>query len=242
MENKTLNKSDLKIIPALIIALGIAMSGYFISNGIKFFRNFERSVEVKGLSEKNVKSDLASWNISFNLSGDNLKDMYKQVNTQQQTITDFLVKNGFNKADIQLGTITVNDNWANQYGSPNAKLSHYQITNNVNVSTTNVDLLENVSQHAGELVDSGVIISNNNISYFYNDLNSIKAQMLDEATKNAKVAAKTFAQNSQSQLGKIQSASQGVFTISSPDGSITGDTTSINKKVRVVTSVKFFLN
>ncbi len=234
--------SGSRVIGAIILALGIATSGHYIGSGIKFFRNFDRSVEVKGLAEQNVKSDLATWSINFSVSGDDLKALYQQVSLNQKTVSQFLATNGFAAKDIQLGTISVNDNWANQYGNTNAKLPHYQISNSVSVTTSNVDLVAKVSQNAGELVNQGVIVTNNSISYFYNNLNSIKAQMLDSATQNAKSAAETFAKNTQSQVGKIKSASQGVFTISSPDGSNVGDTSNINKKVRVVTSIQFFLN
>lgn len=234
--------SGSRVIGAIILALGIATSGHYIGSGIKFFRNFDRSVEVKGLAEQNVKSDLATWSINFSVSGDDLKALYQQVSLNQKTVSQFLATNGFAVKDIQLGTISVNDNWANQYGNTNAKLPHYQISNSVSVTTSNVDLVAKVSQNAGELVNQGVIVTNNSISYFYNNLNIIKAQMLDSATQNAKSAAETFAKNTQSQVGKIKSASQGVFTISSPDGSNVGDTSNINKKVRVVTSIQFFLN
>ena len=77
-----------------------------------------------------------------------------------------MATNGFAVKDIQLGTISVNDNWANQYGNSNAKLPHYQISNSVSVTTSNVDLVAKVSQNAGELVNQGVIVTNNSISYF----------------------------------------------------------------------------
>jgi hypothetical protein len=222
-------KQSGRIIPALILAIGVACGGYYIGNGIKYFRNFDRAVDVKGLAEQQVKSDLATWNISFSVSGDNLKDLYQQSSQNQKTVNQFLVTNGFESQAIQLGTISVNDNWANQYGNNNDKLPHYQINNSVSATTANVDLVAKVSQNAGELVNQGVIVTNNSISYFYNNLNSIKAQMLDSATQNAKLAAETFAKNTNSQVGKIKSASQGVFTISSPDGSNVGDTSNISE-------------
>jgi len=232
----------IKVIASIILSIGIAIAGLFIGNGIKFFRNFDRSVEVKGLAEQMVKSDLATWSINFSVSGDNLAGLNKTISQNQKLVNDFLVNNGFSVKDIQLGTISVNDNWANQYGNNNEKLPHYQISNSVSVTTANVDLVAKVSQNAGELVNQGVLVTNNNISYFYNNLNSIKGQMLDQATRNAKVAAETFAKNTGSRVGNIKSASQGVFTIASPDGAIINDTQSINKKVRVVTSIQFFIN
>ena len=231
-----------KIIPALIIAIGIASSGYYIGSGIKYFRNFDRSVEVKGLAEQQVKSDLATWSINFNVSGANLNELYQQSSQNQKLVNQFFLDNHFESKDIQLGTISVNDNWANQYGNANDKLPHYQINNSVSVTTNDVDLVAKATQTSSILVNQGVIVNNNSVSYYFNNLNSVKGKMLDTATQNARAVADTFAKNTNSQVGKIKTANQGLFTISAPDGSNVGDTSSFYKKVRVVTSIQFFLN
>ncbi len=44
-------------------------------------------------------------------------------------------------------------------------------------------------------------------------LNDIKPQMLEEATRNATAAAQEFAKSSNSKVGKIRRAQQGVFSI-----------------------------
>ena len=64
----------------------------------------------------------------------------------------------------------------------------------------------------------------------------IKPEMIEEATRNAREAAEKFAKDSQSELGKIQSATQGLFSIEDRD-----QYTPYIKKVRVVTSVNYFL-
>jgi hypothetical protein len=52
--------------------------------------------------------------------------------------------------------------------------------------------------------------------------------------------AGSFARNSQSKLGTIRSASQGLFTISDVNGQNSGNS-SVLKKVRMVTSVEYYL-
>ena len=234
----------MKLFSALLLAIGIAASGFFIKSGIQSFRNFDRAVEVKGLAEQTVKSNLASWNIYFNVTGNNLKDLYKEVNLNQQQITVFLNSNGFESKDIQLGSINVTDNFANVYDSnrDNSKVPHYQLSGSVTLTTSKVDQVAKSSQAAGELINQGIIVTSNSINYIYTDLNSIKAKMLNEATQNARLSAQAFATNTQSKVGKIKTATQGVFTIASTDGTMINDTQSIDKKVRVVTSIQFFLD
>ena len=67
-------------------------------------------------------------------------------------------------------------------------------------------------------------------------MNSIKPQMIEEATKNARAAAEKFAKDSESKLGKIKTANQGLFTIENVD-----EYTPNVKHVRVVTNVTYFL-
>ena len=67
-------------------------------------------------------------------------------------------------------------------------------------------------------------------------LNEIKPEMIAEATENAREAAKKFADDSDSKIGKIKSARQGQFTIEDRDSY-----TPYIKEVRVVTSLTYFL-
>ena len=66
--------------------------------------------------------------------------------------------------------------------------------------------------------------------------NSIKPEMIAEATKNAREAANKFAEDSESKLGKIKSAYQGQFSIEDRD-----NYTPYIKTVRVVTTLTYFL-
>lgn len=223
-----------------MLALGIAISGWFIANSVKYFRNFDRYVEVKGSAEQIVKSDRASWQIGLTVAGDNLKDIYNSINNQQQIVTQFLVANGFNGVDIEKQPVSIVDNYANAYSSNNTKLAKYTANTGINVATNDVDKVTHAVQLTSQLIESGVVLNSNNVTYSYIGLNTIKAKMLDDALANAKVSAEQFAKNSNSDLGKIKLASQGLFTITAPDQNM-GDANSINKKVRVVTTVQFFL-
>jgi len=71
-------------------------------------------------------------------------------------------------------------------------------------------------------------------------MNEIKPEMLKAATKNARIAANEFAENAGVKVGGIRSARQGSFVIRDV-GQSYGETGKIEKDVRVVTSVTFFL-
>ncbi len=228
------------ILSPIILALGILGAGVSVSNAISNFRDFDRYVEVKGLEEKIVKSNLATWQLSFTTSGEDLKQLYTNVSRAQDTIIKFLMKQGFKTEEILKQQITITDNKNQSYNQNNTQ-PHYTANAGIVLVSDKVDLVNEATQKTDELVQSEIILNNSFARYSYTNLNSIKVDMLNKATENARNAALSFAKNSHSQLGKIKNANQGQFSIGAADGSDSFDASSIMKKVRVVTSVQFFL-
>jgi len=66
--------------------------------------------------------------------------------------------------------------------------------------------------------------------------------MIAEATKNARAAADQFASDSDTAVGGIRQATQGLFSITGRDGDEGSGTGTPNQKVRVVTTVEFYLD
>ena len=67
-------------------------------------------------------------------------------------------------------------------------------------------------------------------------MNEIKPEMIALATQNARLAAEQFARDSGSKVGKIKSASQGLFSIDNAAAGLEE-----KKNVRVVTTVVYSL-
>lgn len=107
----------------------------------------------------------------------------------------------------------------------------------VSVATTDVDTVLKAMVNQSELIQKGVLFTQNYRTQFsFNGLNSIKPEMVEEATKNARSTAQKFAEDSDSELGKIRRASQGQFSIYDRDSN-----TPYIKRVRVVTTVEYYL-
>lgn len=225
------------IFPALLLAIGIALSGFFVAHSLYARQMFYRYVSVKGLAEKIVKADQADWQISFSYADDVLNNVYQKTAASQAKIKEFLHNKGFSDSEIEIKPVEITDNQSIGY-SQNAR--RYNGNESIIVQSNNVDLVKSAIQNIGDLVKTGVIINNTSAQYRFTNLNAIKIDMLTQATDNAKQAAEIFARISHSNLGSIKSASQGLFTIQSARGNIY-DESSIMKKVRVVTTVEYFL-
>ncbi len=227
------------LVASVVLSLGLIISGYFIGNGIIKFKYNERTVAVKGLAERDVKSDKAIWNLRYTNNSDNLADLYASILSSQDKIKKFMLSKGFTLDELELPPAVVTDNQSNAYASTNAQSKRYIADSGVIVTTNKIDKIKQAAQQTLELIEVGLVVSSSYITYEYTKLNDIKSEILDEATANAKKTALSFAQNSNNTLGKIKSASQGQVSIQ--DAGPSGEA-SVNKTVRIVTSVTYLLD
>ena len=91
-----------------------------------------------------------------------------------------------------------------------------------------------------KLMSKGLTVTTGQQKYHFSKLNDIKPEMIRQAMAAARVAAKELAGNTGVTLGRIKSANQGRFTVVDK-GEDYSDTDRIEKKVRVVTQIKFYL-
>lgn len=231
-----------KIISASVLAFGIALGGFF--PGYWYYKTHAdfRSVTVKGLAEKDVSADLGIWNLQFTVSGNNLAALQQQLTSQKQIVIDFLHAQGFSAEEINIGRIDTNDIMANPYRDADVlATSRFILTQNLTIRSPQVEKISTAVTNSNVLIGDGIVISNQNAAYFFTKLNEIKPQMLKESTENARSAALEFAKNSDSKVGKIKNANQGVFSVLSRDDPDAFEPSQINKKVRVVSTVEYLL-
>jgi hypothetical protein len=229
-----------KILPAVIVALGLTAIGIGINKGLKSVTDNRRTVSVRGLSEREVKADKVTWPIVFKLVGNDLQDLYTQINQTDDQIVKFLTDNGIASADISINAPDVIDQQANRYISNERIPYRYNITSVIVVTSSDVDKVNELIKRQVELFKYGIAISTDEYSYQtqyeFTGLNDIKPEMIADATNKARQAAIKFAEDSQSKLGKIATASQGQFSITDRD-----QYTPYIKSVRVVTTIDYFL-
>ena len=231
-----------------VLAVGVALGGFFIGDGI--YRAMSgRTVTVKGLAERDVVADTAVWNIKINGVGGDLTVLQQEIDNDLSEIHKFLTDSGFAPSDIQNLRVQVRDKYA---GYSDAELKNqqndgrYVIETGVMVRSHNVELVDSISRRMGELVRRGITITEDYSGpiYIFNGLNDIKISMIEQATKNATAAGQQFAKDADAKLGKIKSANQGVFSIESRDPTdswSSNERQAINKKVRVVATITFYL-
>lgn len=228
-------------VEAVILAVGTLLLGLCIYWGLSAFAAKDRVVSVRGLAEKEVAADHVIWPIIYKTTGNDLQALYDDINSANERISQFLTSNGLTKDDFSVGAPEIEDLRADRYATrESASRDRYNVKTVITVATGKVEAARSLIPRMGELLKQGIAISageyGEQVRYEFTNLNKIKPGMIEEATRNARQAALKFAEDSESKLGKIKNAYQGVFSIEDRDAY-----TPHIKSVRVVTSVDFYL-
>ena len=234
------NKASAFILGAFL-AFGLIVSGYLLGNTAIKFKEYERTVTVKGLSEQEHKADIVIWPIQFTVADNNLEQLYGSIEVSSDLINDFLKKNGVAPAEITFSTPAITDKSAQRY-SNNARAEYrYTALQTVTVYSKNIDIVRKIMGKLSELGKKGIVFTVDNYQskteYIFTRLNQVKPEMVEEATRKAREIALKFAADSKSRLGKIKRASQGQFSIKARDKN-----NPHIKKVRVVSTVEYYLS
>ena len=198
----------------------------------------DRSVTVRGLAERDVTADLATWTIAYSAQSTDLQSAQTDIDRDTTAITTFFKELGF-KADA------LNPTGANVNQYSNNGIPQYTIRQRLSLRTEDIDKAQAAVARQFDLVRRGVVLEDGSgMSYTFTKLDQIKPEMVAEATKDARKSAEQFAQDSGTDVGGIKSATQGYFSIDSRDGDAGGYgvTDTPYKKVRVVTTVNFYLD
>lgn len=226
---------------ALSIFFGLGLLGYFLVDAVNVYKQYDRTVIVKGLSQKQYDADVVLWPIKFTVPAKELDSLNKKIDSYTKEVKNFLIENSINEDEITIQAPNIVDKLANNYAANKNFQYRYNATRTINVYSKNVELIRKAISKLSELSKKGIILKVNDydtrVEYIFTKLNEIKPSMIEESTKNARASALKFAKDSSSKLGKIKKARQGQFSIYNRDKN-----TPYIKTVRVVSTVEYYLN
>lgn len=221
-----------------VLAIGLVVGGFALGDGLKRAHRADRSVTVRGLAERDVTADLATWTITYSATAGNLSDAQASVDRDTSQIRNFFGELGFPAETLQPTGVNVTQYKDN--GVP-----AFTVRQRMTLRSNDIRRAQDAVRRQFELVRRGVVLEEGSgMSYAFTRLNDIKPEMVAEATGDARAAAEQFAQDSGAKVGAIKNATQGYFSIEARDGDSGGgwgvaDTP--YKKVRVVTTIDFYL-
>ena len=230
-----------------IFAVGLTTSGYALGDGLRRSKMAEhRSVTVRGVSERDVTADLATWSVSFSHDGTELGPVQQSVDQQANAIRAFFKRAGFRAEDITDADVSLSREQPRDRNGLPVGPQKLTVSRSIQLRTTDVLRAREAYARQAELLRDGVELSSTNVTYTFTGLNALKPKMIAEATRNARESAEQFARDSGVDVGRLKSASQGYFSIGARDGEDCDDCGSTGgstpfQKVRVVTTIDYDL-
>ncbi len=200
---------------AMIAAVWIG--GHYLNKA----RGHAKTVSVVGMAQRDFTSDLIVWKFSYNVLDRDMKQGYASLKEKTTLVKNYLAKKGIPENEIEFLAIDSEKETEYHYNDGNSyyEFLGYRLTQVVKIESGDVNKVEQISREISELLDQGLEIGYNDLSFYYTKLSDLKIEMLAEATKNAKERAKTIAKNAGSHLGGLQTANMGVFQITAPNSS-----------------------
>ena len=228
----------------IALALGGAFASQSVAKAIVASRN-SSSIRVKGSASVDLRADSARWSTVVTARGATLPAAYEALARDVRRVQDFLAKAGFGAEEAKpaaVGTSSVMRK--DSKGKETTAVDTYILTQAVNVLTSKVDAVAAASRGVTELIRDGIDVSSGTPQYLVSNVEASKVDLLEQATRNAMARAGTLAAGSNSSVGTLLSASQGVIQItergtmgSSDYGEY--DTRTIEKTMRVVVSLEY---
>jgi hypothetical protein len=232
-----------------IFAVGLTTSGYALGDGLRRSKMAEhRSVTVRGVSERNVTADLATWPVSFSHQGTELGPVQQSVDSQAHAVRAFFLRAGFKPQEITDEDVSLSREQPTDKDGQPVGPQKLTVTRSIQLRTNDIARVRMAYARQAELLRDGIEVagSASNVSYTFTKLNALKPEMIGEATRNARESAEQFARDSGVSVGKMKEASQGYFSVGARDGQDCEDCGSSGgstpfQKVRVVTTVEYDL-
>jgi uncharacterized protein len=226
-----------------VLTLGLIVGGYLLGNGLVRAREADRSVTVRGLAERDVTADLASWTLAYSAKAGDLGAAQAEAEHDSAAIRGFFKELGFPGDALQPAGVNVS-----QY--TNNGVQEFTVRQNMVFRTKDIARAQDAARRQFDLVRRGVALEDGSgMNYTFTGLNAIKPGMIAQATRDARASAEQFAKDAGTSVGSIKSATQGYFSIAARDGDSGADgeggggsaIDSPHKRVRVVTTIDFYL-
>lgn len=198
----------------VIVALAIAPSAWLVSQGFKRTPAGEY-IAVTGMAEVDFTSDLIVWSANFTRQSMDQKDAFQQIKSDQKKVESFLKTQGVKASEIIFGTVSIEKQFDYHYenGASNRVFEGYLVSQSVTVKSSRVEEVEEISRESMSLVEAGVEFNSQSPYFYYTKLADLKIDLIEKATKDARLRAEKIAKAAGSALGALKSSDLGVFQI-----------------------------
>lgn len=261
LENKTENgeeKNRMKEWKGIAIALiagacAIACVSIFTGNLVSYKKTSgSGGLTATGSANCDFESDLIVWRGSFSREGATTQEAYRSIKKDAELVQKYLVDNGVKEDEMVFSSVTINERWESEYNENGDRIRDYidgyNLYQNVSITSSDIDKIENISRDISGLIESGVQFSSDEPEYYYTKLDELKLDLIGKATDNAKARIDLMAQGTGAEVGELMNANLGVFQIKAKNSNTEYtyggyfDTSSRSKTASITVSLNYSVN
>lgn len=227
----------------VIAAAAVACTVIFTGGLVEYKTNQTGGLSATGSASVDFEADLIVWRGTYTAYATTMSDAYSRLGKDGEQIRAFLKNCGINDGDVVFSAIDISRRYTSNYNDAGNYVGDtfegYELCQTVTVSSSDVDKVETVSRDITELIEKGVEFTSNSPEYYYKDLDSLKLELVEAATENAKQRIDLMAKGSGCKVGKLVSSSLGVFQItgqnSAEDEYSSGGTYNTSSRMKTAT-------
>lgn len=227
------------------LAIGLVMSSIIFGWFYSKTKKSDEAIAVTGSARKRIKSDLVVWSAGVSSEAPQLAEAYRQTTEAIPRVKQYLLSKGVAENQITISSIsTTTLKKTDADGGETSQITGYQLRQQVEVRSGDVDKIAQIAREATELINQGILLESNAPQYNYTKISDLKIEMLGEAAKDAKVRAEKIAESTGNKIGAVRSARMGVMQITAADSTEVSDggisdTSSIDKDITAVVNISF---
>src|SRR4030095_10254014 len=198
----------------VILSLGLIISAFIMGSTWRKVSRGNVTITVTGSAQKNIRSDFATWSGNFSNESDRLTDAYTKLQESGTKVKQYLISKGIAEDNIKFSSVNTITVYAqNSQGMNTNIIQGYRVSQDVTVSSNDVDKIDRLSREATELIMQGVEFNSNARAFFITKLSELKIEMIGLASKDAKIRADQIAQSTDNKVGEVRSSKMGVIQI-----------------------------
>ena len=172
-----MKKSTINVIIAAIAAIVL---GCVLVSGFQDRNKAMNSITVTGMSQKDFTSDLIVWQGSYTIRNFNLAEGYKKLHGDAETVKNYLLSQGLKPEEFVFSSVNFYKDFSNSYnrqtGESTSVFNGYVLSQNVQITSKDVNKIEALSRDVTSLINKGIEFSSDAPEYYYTKLSDFHAQ------------------------------------------------------------------
>lgn len=174
-------------------------------------------IQATGSASCDFESDLIVWRGSFSAYGATTSEAYSVIKNDAEMVRSYLLENGVTEDELVFSSVDITQQYRTEYDENGNYIRDYpdgyNLSQNLTVTSTDIDKVEDISRNITRLIESGVQLVSNSPEYYCTRLDEVKLDLIQKATDNARQRIEIMAAGAGSAPGQLMSANLGVFQI-----------------------------